>query len=355
MAAQRSISVRKVLRFLLTVASVVGLVVAVSSAARRQEKQHLQALDVRITNSDAVGFVGEKDLKELLFTRRHIQPTALALGDMDVRRMESIAVSNPWIESAQVYIDHQRVLHVQATQRVPFVRIFENSGDSYYLDTALKQLPLSSDYVHYAPVVTGVPHMLDSSAKKAIQAQIVYVVDKLSADPFWKQGVEEIVVRPDGEFELIPVLGNHRALLGDTSALDTKLRTLFLFYRNVLNRIGWDRYTLLDARYNGQVVASPALPWKPPVDRALSNMNWVKTIVKEDIPDTLTPILKAREAARQPVLPPAAKPAQKTAATASAKTPSVKPKTAATSQPPKSNSAPARKPANAPKQAAKPR
>ncbi len=320
MAARRSISVRKVLRFVLTVVSVGGLLVAVSSAARKQEKQPLQQLDVRITNGNQVGFITPEALKELLFTRRHLEPTQMALGTMDVRRLENIAASNPWIESAQVYIDHQRVLHVRATQRIPFVRIFETSGNSYYLDTALQQLPLSSEYVHYAPVVTGVPHMLDSNAKKAIRAQIVYVVDKLSADPFWKQGVEEIVVRPDGEFELIPVLGNHRALLGDTALLDTKLQTLFLFYRNVLNRIGWDRYTVLDARYNGQVVASPALPWKPPVDRALSNMNWVKTIVREDIPDTLTPLLKAREAARQPTLPkpaapkPAAAKPQKTAA-----------------------------------------
>lgn len=321
MAAQRSISVRKVLRFLLTVVSVAGLIVAVSSAARRQESQPLRQLDVRITNSNQVGFVTAEKVKNLLFTYRRLNPTEIAQGAMDVRRLEHIALSNPWIESAQVYIDQQRVLHVQVAQRIPFVRIFETSGDSYYLDTALQQLPLSSDYVHYAPVVTGVPHMLDSNAKKAIRAQIVYVVNKLSADPFWKQGVEEIVVRPDGTFELIPVLGNHRALVGDTTALDTKLHTLFLFYRNVLNRIGWDRYTVLDARFSGQVVASPALPWKPPVDRALSNMNWVKTIVKEDIPDTLTPLLKAREAARQP------------AVTVVPKKTASKPQAAATSQP----------------------
>lgn len=351
MAARRSVSVRKVLRFLLTVVSVGGLVVAVSSAARKQEGQHLQGLDIQVANSHQVGFVNEKDLQELLFTRRHIRPTAMTMGDINVHRLEGIARSNPWIESAQVYVDHRRVLHVSATQRIPYVRIFETSGDSYYLDTALKQLPLSTDYVHYAPVVTGVPHMLDSNAKKAVRAQIVYVVSKLSADPFWKQGVEEIVVRPDGDFELIPVLGNHRAILGDTAALDTKLHTLFLFYRNVLNRIGWDRYTVLDARYKGQVVASPALPWKPPVDRALSNMNWVKTIVKEEIPDTLTPQLKAREAARQASAPAAAK---ATVAT-SQKTLPGKPKATATSHPPKSNPAQPRKPTTASQAPAKPR
>jgi cell division protein FtsQ len=288
------------MRFLLTVAGVSGLAIAVTSATKQQARHTLNGVDIRITNAQQVGFITEGDLEELLFRRRHLQPQTMALAGTDVRRLERIARSNPWIQSAQVYIDQQRVLHIQATQRVPYVRLFETSGESYYLDTALKQLPLSPNYTHYAPVVTGVPHLLDSNGQKRMQAQIVYVVRKLSANPFWRQGVEEIVVRDEGDFELIPVLGTHRVILGDTSAFDAKLNTLFLFYRNVLNRIGWDRYTVLDARYNGQVVASPSLPWKPPVDRALSNMNWVKTIVAEEIPDTMTPLLKARAEARKP-------------------------------------------------------
>ncbi|RYD51924.1 MAG: hypothetical protein EOP52_07000 [Sphingobacteriales bacterium] len=329
MATKRTVSVRKVLRFLLTVAGVSGLAIAVTSATKQQARHTLNGVDIRITNAQQVGFITEGDLEELLFRRRHLQPQTMAMAGTDVRRLERIARSNPWIQSAQVYVDQQRVLHIQATQRVPYVRLFETSGESYYLDTALKQLPLSPNYTHYAPVVTGVPHLLDSNGQKRMQAQIVYVVRKLSANPFWRQGVEEIVVREDGDFELIPVLGTHRVILGDTAALDTKLNTLFLFYRNVLNRIGWDRYTVLDARYNGQVVASPSLPWKPPVDRALSNMNWVKTIVTEEIPDTMTPLLKARAEARrpegaQPAPAPKKESAKKTvAASPKAKTPPV--------------------------------
>jgi cell division protein FtsQ len=219
----------------------------------------------------------------MLFTRRHINPKNLKLSGVDMRRMEKLARTNPWVASAQAYVDNRRVLHVRVTQRVPVVRLFGRDGSSHYLDTALKTLPVSVGYAHYIPVVTGVPSLLDDSAGRAMKGQIVGLVNRISRDSFWNAQVAEIAVSPDGRgFELVPVLGSHRILLGDTGRLDAKLKGLFSFYKGVLNRVGWDKYTILDVRYRGQVVASPALAWKAPVDRAATNMNWVKTILGEE-------------------------------------------------------------------------
>ena len=290
MAGKRVISIRKVLRALLTVACIVGCVMAFSSASRYQSEKTLKGVRLRIANAGAVKFLNETSLRELLFQRRHIDPKELTLAKTDVHRLESIARSNPWVQDAQAYIDNGAVLHITVTQRVPIVRVFEATGASYYLDTALQQLPLSMEYTHYAPVITGVPTLRNDSASKAVKGSIVALTRKIANDTFWRAGVEEIAMNNAGEFELVPVLGTHRVMLGDTSNLDKKLNNLFLFYKNVLNRIGWDRYTSLDVRYAGQVVASPALPWTPPVDRALSNMNWVKSIVGADTKDeSVTP------------------------------------------------------------------
>ena len=282
MNAKRRVSAVKVLRFFLTVAGVAGCLVAVTSAARRQEKEKIRGVNLVITNAQQVQFISPEFLRQMLFRRRHLNPEEIPMGDADINRFEKIARSNPWIESAEVYIDNSRMLQVRATQRVPVVRIFETTGASYYLDTALQQLPLSLEYTHYTPVVTGIPPLSANSAGKQMKGKIVALIKIIDADSFWKQGVEEIAMNAAGEFEIIPVLGTHRVLLGDTSKMASKLHNVFLFYKSVMNKVGWERYTLLDVRYAGQVVASPALPWKAPVDRALSNMNWVKTIVKED-------------------------------------------------------------------------
>jgi cell division protein FtsQ len=283
MSTRRKISVRRVLQFFVTVIAVTGFVLAMSAAANRQDDCRIMGADLRITNPRAAHFLDKAALEEMLFSRRHINPTKLKLEAVDLRRLERQARTNPWVANAQAYVDGNRILHVRVTQRVPVVRLFGRDGSSHYLDTALKPLPVSVGYAHYIPVVTGVPTLGDDSAGRAFRGQIVWLVNRLARDSFWSAQVSEIAVSPDARgFEIVPVLGNHRILLGDTSRLDAKLKGLFSFYKGVLNRVGWDKYTLLDVRYRGQVVASPALQWKAPVDRAATNMNWVKTIIGDE-------------------------------------------------------------------------
>ena len=280
---RRKISLRKILQFVTSIAAVTGFVLAMSAAARRQDTRRITGTDLRITNPRAAHFLDKAALEEMLFTRRHIRPEKMKLEAVDLRRLERLARTNPWVAAAQAYVDHQRVLHIRVTQRVPVVRLFGRDGSSHYLDTALKPLPVSVGYAHYIPVVTGVPTLGDDSAGRAFRGQIIALVNRIGRDTFWNAQVAEIAVSPDGRgFELVPVLGSHRILLGDTSRLDSKLRGLFAFYKGVLNRVGWDKYTTLDVRYRGQVVASPALQWKAPIDRAATNMNWVKTIVGDE-------------------------------------------------------------------------
>ena len=80
----------------------------------------------------------------------------------------------------------------------------------------------------------------------------------------------------------MPVLGDQKILFGDTSRMKDKLNNLFVFYNNVLNRIGWDKYETLDVRFKGQVVASPSLPYNGPVDKAVDKMNWINSIVETE-------------------------------------------------------------------------
>jgi cell division protein FtsQ len=43
-------------------------------------------------------------------------------------------------------------------------------------------------------------------------------------------------------------------ICGNTDNLERKLATLRRFYDNGLSRIGWDKYSYISLRYDGQVV-----------------------------------------------------------------------------------------------------
>ncbi|HXS35358.1 MAG TPA: hypothetical protein VN721_01555 [Flavipsychrobacter sp.] len=281
MSERRKISVRKILQLLVTIIVSAGCVIAITSASKIENTKKINSVDVQIKN-DKYHFVDKQQIMDMLITNRHLDMTHLTMDKLDIHSMEKIVSANPWIADAQVFVDNNHILHVLATQRVPVARVFEQNGNSYYIDATTYTMPLSTKYVYYTPVVTNVPELRDDSMSRILKSEIITMVRRIEADTFWNAQTSQIILDSDYSFELVPVLGNQKIVLGDTSRLNEKLDNLFLFYKNVLNKIGWDKYDVLDVRFKGQVVASPALPWKAPVDKAMSNMNWVKSIIDEE-------------------------------------------------------------------------
>lgn len=328
MQTRRKISARKILQLVVTVIVTTGCVIAMSSASKVQQQKKIKDINITIKN-DRYSFIDEQEVKNILLANRHINLMETSMRKVDVHKMENIIASNPWVSEAQVYIDNKQVLHVNVTQRVPVARLFEQNGNSYYLDHTLKSMPLSPKYTHYTTVVTNVPELKNDSASNSLKAQIVSLVSFIDKDTFWNAQVSQLIVNDDNTFEIVPVLGNQRILIGDTSHMKDKFNNLFAFYKHVLNRIGWEKYEVIDVRFNGQVVASPTLPWKIPSDKTLGNMNWVKAVIGNEPPPSLPdmPVMQVANNAAVAVSKPATTPVAATAAPVTVKT--------TTPQPPK--------------------
>jgi cell division protein FtsQ len=78
----------------------------------------------------------------------------------------------------------------------------------------------------------------------------------ISHDPFLKAQIDQIYVTELNEFELIPRVGNHVIMLGTADDLDDKFRKLIVFYHLGLNKIGWNKYNVINIKFKNQVVCS---------------------------------------------------------------------------------------------------
>ncbi len=279
MEKKRKISVRKVLQLLLTVVVAVCCLVAMISASKLEGDMTLKSLPVvHIKNDRKYQFIEQKEIMNLAVYNRGIDILNTPVSKLDVHGIEKAIKSDPWVADAQVFIDVDRVMHMYVTQRVPVARLFKQDGSSYYLDSTLHAMPLSDNYTYYTTVVTNAPDMHSDSAGMVLKAKIVKLVRNLQVDRFWNAQVSQVIIDSNGTFELIPVLGNQRIIFGDTTNTAEKLANLLVFYKKVLNRIGWDKYEVLDVRFNNQVVASPSLPYAGPKDMAVKKMNWISSI-----------------------------------------------------------------------------
>lgn len=93
--------------------------------------------------------------------------------------------------------------------------------------------------------------------------KLINFVGRLSEDDFWSAEVVQIIasVSSSGNIELeaVPRSGDFRIVLGeldDTDAMERRLDKLLRFYRDGLDKIGWDKFRVINIRYNNQVVCT---------------------------------------------------------------------------------------------------
>jgi cell division protein FtsQ len=117
-------------------------------------------------------------------------------------------------------------------------------------------MPLLENVSTRLPVVIGFTSAKrlsakDSSVLKGIRslAGFIYYND------FWNAQIGEIVITEDQNFQLIPVIGDHTINIGSAENIEDKLHRLFVFYKQILSKTGFNKYRVLDVRFNGQVVA----------------------------------------------------------------------------------------------------
>jgi cell division protein FtsQ len=282
MAVKRKISIRKILQVFVTAVVTTCCITAMVSASRIEDNKKLKSIVVHIKNDKKYHFIEQQEILDLVVSHQQLKLEEAPIAKLDVRGMEQIIMADPWVANAQVFVDNEGVLQMYVTQRIPIARVFDKSNRTYYLDTTLSIMPISNNYIYYAITVTNVPDLNNDAASWALRKDIVTLVRTLQADPFWSVQISQVIVDSAGMYELVPVLGDHRIIFGDLTGMRNKLNNLFSFYKNVLNRIGWDKYETLDLRFRGQVVALPSLPYKGPVDKAVVNMNWINSIVETE-------------------------------------------------------------------------
>ena len=78
----------------------------------------------------------------------------------------------------------------------------------------------------------------------------------ISRDKDLKNQIDQVYINDQQEFELIPRYGAQIILLGGIEDLGEKFSKLRLFYTRGLDKIGWNKYNIINIKFKNQVVCS---------------------------------------------------------------------------------------------------
>ncbi len=233
-----------------------GTIVLLVAAITKRNNEHCLKTNIVITGVQNNFFIDKNDVIKLLQNANGGKLVNKPIHEIDLALMENDLQKDQWIRKAELFFDNNNVLQVRVSEREPVARVFTTSGRSFYLDSSLTRLPLSNKFSARLPGFSSFPTDLIVLTKKdsGLLRQIKTLAEFIGNDPFWMAQIEQIDINPDGTFELIPKIGDQLIHFGNADDCVQKFRKLLTFYQQVQTKSGWNKYSVIDLKYKGQVV-----------------------------------------------------------------------------------------------------
>lgn len=152
-------------------------------------------------------------------------------------------------ERVNCFFSPRGALVVKVLPLVPVMRVFSN-GKSYYVNKDGKRIESNAEFYSDVPVVTG------NFSSKFTPRDIMPIVNFVRKDKTMRELTSMIEARNANNILIVPRMQGHVINFGDTTRLQEKMRTLSMFYHQVMPYKGWQQYDTISVKYRGQVVAT---------------------------------------------------------------------------------------------------
>ena len=241
--------IKRVLITLLLLLLIAYLTWAVGWISRRPEAQVCSGVLYDVQDSVYAHFISDKELTTLL-KRANLDPTGRLLDEVNTQQIEESIAEHPLIDEVECYKTPSGRLRIDIRQRIPILRVMDQRGGNYFVDTKGKVMPGNAHCIARLPVATG--HVSRSMAT----GDLYHFAQFLHEDEFWDAQVEQIHLLSSGDVELVPRVGNHIIFMGKIKGYEKKLKRLKAFYRKGLNKVGWNRYSRISVEFSNQVICT---------------------------------------------------------------------------------------------------
>lgn len=206
-------------------------------------------VNVTVSNNDTKTkyFIDASKIKEELIKNK-LNPIGKKIADINTWDIEKYILENEHAKSAEVFFTNNHNIEIKIIEKKPIIRISPSMGTGYYLDENGSKMKLSDTYTAYVPIATG--NISDSIILKEMFTFAKY----LNENDFWNAQVDQIFVDQNKDIQIITRVGNQLVNIGDLENLETKLNRLVVFYKEGLNKFGWNKYSKINLKFKNQVV-----------------------------------------------------------------------------------------------------
>jgi len=207
--------------------------------------------------SDEAHFVTETEIRQLVTQKPGFKYKGEPFDAVNTLELSQyIEEHNRLVRHASCYHTPDSLLRIDIEQRNPIIRVKSSISindatghprSDFFIDRDGDIMPALTGTAIHLPIVTGFVHADDIAP---LHEFALFLKD----ESFWSDFITQIYYCENGDVELIPRIGDHRILLGPLDDYKNKLNHVRTFYDEVLPRVGWNAYSVINVKFNGQVV-----------------------------------------------------------------------------------------------------
>lgn len=173
------------------------------------------------------------------------------------------------VKSVNVFTSFGGRWNIDLELRRPIARIFNNYGQTFYLDSDGNIMERTAGHTARVVVVSGdipdritsesVNEIINNDSLKSIRKldDVYRISNYVCNDPLMNSLIGQIYRENNGDFILIPLVGGQKINFGSakrTEEVNEKFKKLKIFYKEAIPYEGWNKYSEISLKYKKQIV-----------------------------------------------------------------------------------------------------
>ena len=239
---------------------------------KKESNVSLNNPDIKITVQGIDTFLTRKEVLNRLKTHQVFEKGKEVVS-LDVFKTEATLDTMPEVRNVEVYKSLKGSWSIDLELIKPLARIFPEGHKSFYLDADGNKMGRSSIHTARVLIFSGkIPDRIDSESVnliinndslKSIKLldDIYRISNYVCKDPLLYSLIGQVYCDENHEFIMIPVVGKQKIVFGKASSVkevEDKFQRLKVFYQEAMPFEGWNKYSEISLKYEGQVVCRKA-------------------------------------------------------------------------------------------------
>lgn len=249
------LNIKRELKITAAFVVVIGMI---AFTERRQTGTSIHDITIKLENVHENHFLEEGDVASLMQINMENLRGA-SLDRINLKSIEKKIKSEPYIQDADLYSDLKGNVVVKVELRRPVARLTRNDGPDGYISEDGTVMPVSDRYNTRVVLISGgyVRKLLQQSNLNSTEEgkQIMALIDMIRQDEFWNAQIAEVEIDSHCRISFYPQVGDERIEFGKPDNMETKFSKLMIFYKEILPRVGWNKYNRVNLEYEGQIIA----------------------------------------------------------------------------------------------------